>query len=103
MPYSKIAVWTTARIAAFNPGQSPPPVTNPIFFTFFIVSLVLDGERLERAQESDFVVMNIDDRVGAHLFAGFDHPLDRSIVRPAPPFDLSQIIERLGEGSARPD
>jgi hypothetical protein len=28
--YSVTAVFTTARITAFNPGASPPPVTNPI-------------------------------------------------------------------------
>src|ERR1700751_5207298 len=29
-PYSSRAVRTTARITAFNPGQSPPPVLTPI-------------------------------------------------------------------------
>jgi hypothetical protein len=29
-PYSSRAVRTTARITAFKPGQSPPPVLTPI-------------------------------------------------------------------------
>jgi hypothetical protein len=29
-PFSMIAFLTTARITAFNPGQSPPPLTTPI-------------------------------------------------------------------------
>jgi hypothetical protein len=31
-PYSPTAVFTAARMTAFNPGASPPPVTMPIVF-----------------------------------------------------------------------
>src|SRR6185312_10884768 len=32
-----VAVRTTARMTAFSPGQSPPPVKRPIFMYFIIV------------------------------------------------------------------
>src|SRR5262245_58778162 len=32
-----VAVRTTARMTAFKPGQSPPPVKRPIFMYFIIV------------------------------------------------------------------
>jgi hypothetical protein len=32
-----VAALTTARITAFSPGASPPPVSTPIFFILGIV------------------------------------------------------------------
>jgi hypothetical protein len=36
-----VAVLATARVTAFKPGQSPPPVTMPIFI-YLIIGGILD-------------------------------------------------------------
>src|ERR1700730_110474 len=36
-PYSSLAVRTTARMTAFSPGQSPPPLQTPIVRMLLII------------------------------------------------------------------
>src|SRR5712692_7512597 len=40
-PYSQIAVFTTARITAFSPAQSPPPLATPIVRMVVVISPVV--------------------------------------------------------------
>src|SRR3989338_138113 len=92
-------------MAAFKPGQSPPPVSSAIFRmgVVAVTLFVLYCKCLHRTENPHLLVVNIDKRIRLELLPSIEQMGKADIVTQTSGFHLTQVIEILDHGPARPD